>query len=77
MQAIQQQLNLFIGETVETIEPPLDNSLYRYGLALLPASYFFLNDLLYLFSGFMTILVSSTGKLKGSSFVEDGESFSF
>ena len=72
MQAIQKQINLFIGETVETIEPPLDNSLYRYGLALLPASYFFLNDLLYLLSGFMTILVSSTGKLKGSSFVEDG-----
>jgi len=50
MQAIQKQIDLFIGETVETIEPPLDNTLYRYGLALIPASYFFLNDVLYLLS---------------------------
>ena len=76
MQAIQKQIDLFIGETVETIEPPLDNTLYRYGFALLPASYFFLNDLLYLLSLFMTVMVSSKGKLKGNYFVEEGGLFS-
>ena len=76
MQGIQTIISSFIGETIETIEPPLDNSFYRYGLALLPASYFFVNDLLYLLSTFMIGPVSSKGNLKGTNFVEEAGLFS-
>lgn len=61
-----------MGEYIETVEPPLDNSFYRYGLALLPASYFLINDVLYLLQGFIEVMVSSKGNLKGTNFVENG-----
>ena len=63
-------IDTFLKEYVDTIEPPLDNSLYRFGFALIPASYFFIGDFLSLLNLFVSTLFS--GRLRSGNIVEEG-----
>ncbi len=77
MSNIARFISTFLTEYVETIEPPLDNSFYRYAFALLPASYFFATDILSMVNEFLSYMLLSPSKtnLRGDNFVNEGGLF--
>lgn len=55
---LNSQLILTIYDTLSShMSPPLDQNAYRYGFGLVPATYFFVTDVIY----FITALIFGTG----------------
>ena len=47
MQSLNEFFLKTIDEFLSMVEPPLDQNVYRIGMGFIPATYFFLTDLVY------------------------------